>query len=169
VVAIILAIIVLVRSRDGRNHGKGLAIAALAIGVVTLILTVVGAALIGNYVKDLKSVNDLRVGDCITAHGLNDSKADTIDTIRTVDCSKKHDGEVVSSVKMTAEQAKGDAAAQQQLCINAIDPTTYASVLSNQESYSVTSLTVQDPGAGDRDACVISNADGSKLTAKLGS
>ena len=169
VVAIILAIVVLVRSRDGQNRGKGLAILALVVGVLTLVATVVVGVLGVNYVKDLKGVNDLRVGDCITANGLTDSKSDSIDTIRTVSCSGKHDGEVASSVTLTADQAKSDASARQQLCLEAIDQTAYTSVLSDPTTYTITALTDVNPKSGDRDACVISKADGTSLTSKLGS
>jgi hypothetical protein len=167
-VAVPLAIMALVRGRDGRNHGKGLAIAALIISIVYVIGWVVGGAFVYNYAKDLKSVNDLRAGDCITAHGLTDTEADTIDTIKTVSCSAKHDGEVLATTKVTAELAqdfsKMDPAST---CGPAIDAAGKTDLLT--EDVNVTALAVPDPKEGDNIACVAYNTDGSKLTGRLGS
>ena len=61
-VAIPLAIVVLVRSKDGRNHGKGLAIAAMIISVISLISVAIGGYFLYDYAKDLKDVDDLKAG-----------------------------------------------------------------------------------------------------------
>ena len=57
-VAIPLAIVVLVRGRDGRNHGKGLAIAALIISVLSLIGVAIGGYFVYDYAKDFKDVDE---------------------------------------------------------------------------------------------------------------
>ena len=88
VVGIILAIVVLIRSRDGRNHGKGLAIAALIISVITLLIAVVGGYAIYDYAKDLKDVESLKAGDCFTAKGLTDESETGVTEIRSVGCSE---------------------------------------------------------------------------------
>jgi hypothetical protein len=167
-VAVPLAIIVLLRGRDGRNHGKGLAIAALVISALYVIGGVIGGAAVYNYAKDLKGPNDLKAGDCITAHGLNDTKADTIDTIKTVSCSDDHDGEVLATTTVTAELAKDFSQMDPDTtCRQAIDAAGKTPLLT--EDLAVTALTVTDPQEGDMIACVAYNADGSKLTGRLGS
>jgi hypothetical protein len=166
-VAVPLAIIVLVRGRDGRNHGKGLAIAALVISAVWVIGGIVGGAAFYNYAKDLKDPNDLKAGDCINAHGLTDAKADTIDTIKTVSCSGNHDGEVLATTTVTADQAKDFSQMDPDTtCRAAIDAAGKSAVLT--EDLGVTALTVTDPKEGDNIACVAYNADGSQLTTRLG-
>jgi hypothetical protein len=167
-VAIPLAIVVLVKSRDGRNHGKGMAIAALVISVVSVIAVSIGGYFVYDWGKDLKSVNDLKAGDCITAKGLTEEGSDTIDTIRGVSCSEKHDGEVLATTEVTAELADD---------IGQMDPeATCAPVIEEAgktalitESINVTAVYEPDPDEGDNIACVAYSTDGSKLTSKLGS
>jgi hypothetical protein len=166
--AVPMAIVVLVRGRDGRNHGKGMAIAALVISAVYVIGWIIGGAALYNYARDIKSVNDLQVGDCITADSLTDSGADQVSAIRTVGCSEKHDGEVASIVTLTSDTANGDAAQLQQLCLSKIGPE-YAQVAADGQNYTILALAPVNPSSGDKDACIISRADGSKLTGKLGS
>jgi len=167
-VAVPLAIVVLLRGRDGRNHGKGLAIAALIISAVWVVGGIVGGAAFYNYAKDLKDPNDLKAGDCVTAHGLTDAKADTIDTIKTVSCTGAHDGEVLATTPVTADMAKDFSQMDPDTtCRQAIDAAGKSSVLT--EDIGVTALTVTDPEEGDNIACVAYNADGSKLTGRLGS
>jgi heme/copper-type cytochrome/quinol oxidase subunit 2 len=168
VIGMILAIVVLVQSRDGRDRGKGLAILALVIGAITLIITVVLVVLGVNYAKDVKSVNDLKAGDCITAKGLTDENSDSIDTIRTVSCSDKHDGEVLATTDVTADLAKDFSQLDPQAtCGPAIEAAGKTALIG--EDVNVTALTVADPKKGDNIACVAYHADGSKLTSKLGS
>lgn len=166
-VAVPLAIIVLLRGRDGRNHGKGMAIAALVISALYVVGGVIGGAAFYNYAKDLKDPNDLKAGDCINAHGLTDAKSDTIDTIKTVSCSGDHDGEVLATTTVTADQAKDFSQVDPDAtCRQAIDAAGKTSVLT--EDLGVTALTVTDPQEGDNIACVAYNADGSQLTGRLG-
>ena len=96
-VAIPLAIVVLVRGKDGRNHGKGLAIAALIISVLSLIGVAIGGYFVYDYAKDFKDVDSLTAGDCFTAKGLTDESQTGVTQIRSVGCSTKHDGEVLST------------------------------------------------------------------------
>jgi hypothetical protein len=165
--AIPLAITVLVRGRDDRNHGKGMAIAALVISVIYIVGWAIGGAAVYYYAKDLKSVNDLEVGDCINADSLTDTNADEVSAIRTVDCSDKHDGEVASTVTLTSETATGDPSALQALCFSQIGGR-YAAVVADTQTYTVVALAPVNPSSGDTDACIVSRADGSKLTGRLG-
>jgi hypothetical protein len=167
-VAVPLAIVVLVRGRDGRNHGKGLAIAALVISAVYVIGGIAGGAALYNYAKDLKDPNDLKAGDCINAHGLTDSEADTIDTIKTVSCSGDHDGEVLATTTVTADQAKDFSQMDPETtCTQAIDAAGKTALVT--EDIGVTALTVTDPQEGDNIACVAYSVDGSQLNGRLGS
>jgi hypothetical protein len=166
-VAVPLAIITLLRGRDGREHGKGLAIAALVISAVWVVVGVIGGVAAYNYAKDLKGPNDLNAGDCINAHGLTDAEADTIDTIKTVSCSDPHDGEVLATTTVTAEQASDFSQMDPDAtCRQAIDAAGKSALLT--EDVGVTALTVTDPQQGDNIACVAYNADGSQLTGRLG-
>jgi uncharacterized protein DUF4190 len=163
-VAIPLAIVVLVRGKDGRNHGKGLAIAALIISILSL-LAGIGLAVAVNYVGQFKDVNDLKTGQCITAKGLTDDDAESVTEIKTVSCSSKHDGEILTTQKLTADEAAsyGDT----DLCGPALEAAGKSELVT--EDITVTALAAADPSKGDNVACVAYHADGSKLTGKLGS
>ena len=167
-VAIPMAIVVLVRGKDGRNHGKGLAITALIISVLSLVAGIAIAVALGSYVSQFKSVNDLNAGQCITAKGLTDEDAESVTEIKSVSCSTKHDAEVLATVELTADQAKGYSDSDpEEVCGPAIEAAGKTAVLA--EDISVTALTEPDPGKGDTVACVAYHVDGSKLTSKLGS
>ncbi|VXB27035.1 DUF4190 domain-containing protein [Aeromicrobium sp. 9AM] len=97
IAAVILAIIVLVRSKDGRPHGKGMAISALIIsvlwvaGFVIAIVAIVssqperdssGQVVEGGHVL----VGNIRTGDCLT----KEPSASTQLTVELTPCSKPH-------------------------------------------------------------------------------
>jgi hypothetical protein len=167
-IAIPLAVVVLLRSRDGRNHGKGLAIAAIVVSLVTLAIPVIGVVAGVSYVSSLTDVNDLEPGDCITAKGLTDSSSDSVTEIKSVSCSHDHDGEVLATLELTQQQADDYATTPfSEICDPAIADEGKTEVLSETVTY--TALTVADPEEGDTAACVAYNADGSKLTSELGS
>ena len=168
IVAIPLAIVVLVRGRDGRNHGRGLAIAALVISVVWIIAEIIGSVALYDYAKDFKDVNDLKAGDCITAKGLTDKNAKSVTSIKSVACSDEHDGEILAIVNLTKDEADNyDTTPYAQICDPAIASAGKTGVITGNVTY--TALTVADPKAGDHAACVAYHADGSKLTGALGS
>lgn len=163
IVAIVLAIIVLVRGRDGRNHGKGLAIGALV--VAPLLLIGATLAVIGIYVaaKDVTTVNDVQALECI--NGVKGNRE--VGVLRTVDCSKSHDAQVLATATLTAAEAEkvnadGDINA---LCTRAVSTNRAAiQYLSEQPDLEVLGIfDREEPEAGDDIACVVHSADGTKL------
>lgn len=168
IVSIVLSVIVLRRGKDGRNHGKGLAITALIISFITLLAGIGIAGLIA-YASQFESVNDLKAGECITAKGLADEDADAVTEIKTVSCSDKHDGEVLATDKLSADEADNyDTADSSTVCGPAVEAAGKTEVMVI-EGITVTALTIGDPAAGDNVACVAYHTDGSSLTGKLGS
>jgi hypothetical protein len=169
-VAIPLAIVVLVRSRDGRNHGKGLAIAALIISALYIVGLVIGGYAVYDYAKDFKNVEDLKAGQCITADGLTDETATGVTQIKSVSCSTRHDGEVLATSQLTGDEADGfgDSSALD-LCTTPVTEAGSGDLLANPDLLMVALTQEASPASGDKLVCVITNADGSKLTDKLGS
>ena len=169
-VAIPLAIVVLVRGKDGRNHGKGLAIAALIISVLSLIGVAIGGYFVYDYAKDFKDVDSLTAGDCFTAKGLTDESQTGVTQIRSVGCSTKHDGQVLSTGSLTAEEAAsyGDTSPVD-ICTPSVTEAGNVDLLSDPELVLIALTQDSSPASGDKLVCVIANADGSKLTSKLGS
>jgi putative regulator of septum formation len=100
VISIAFASTVISRSKDGRDHGKGMAIAAFVIiGVWVVVGVVVIVALVATsadrdeagHVTDggRASVLDLRVGDC-----LPDTETGKQTTVELVECDRPHKVEV---------------------------------------------------------------------------
>jgi hypothetical protein len=169
-VAIPLAIVVLIRGKDGRNHGKGLAIAALIISVISLIGAGVGGYFLYDYAKDLKDVESLSAGDCFTAKGLTDESETGVTQIRSVGCSDKHDGEVLSTASLTADEASSyGETSPVTICAPSVTEAGSVDLLADPELVLVALTQDSSPTSGDKLVCVIANADGSKLTSKLGS
>lgn len=159
IVSIVLAIIVLVRGKDGRNHGKGLAIGAIVVSVLVMIVTAVVVAAGVVFVEE-QSIDNLEVGECFNADDLADESADYVGIIDKVSCSDAHDAEVVSIGELTAAEADD--------FVNAFDCSPYVdpAVLSDHVVFGITEDT--SPAAGDTVACIAISADGGKLQAPIG-
>lgn len=126
-VAFGLAIAVLVRSRkDGRNHGKGLAIAALICSVVITVLTVAVIAMYflngwdetrrdddGRIVDEgAVSTDRLRVGDCFDDQTVADAppesyEIDASGEVLAVPCSEPHQFETIHILEVAGDDFPG--------------------------------------------------------------
>jgi hypothetical protein len=127
-VSIGLAITVLVKSRDGRNHGKGRAIAALVIATLWIIgiivLVAVGAFAelqrdaerddSGNVTESSTvSVLKIRVGDCFdhpALAGLDPGEESTEETmtVEAIPCAEAHDFEAYHAFDLTDDDYPGE-------------------------------------------------------------
>jgi hypothetical protein len=127
-VGIGLAITVLVKSRHGVDHGKGLAIAALVIGPIWLALSAIGLAtgMISDLTSDAQrdesgqvttrseqSVWKLRNGDCFDDTGLSglegdEDSADGPPSVTGVPCHQAHQFEVFHQFDLAKAVYPGD-------------------------------------------------------------
>ena len=83
-------------------------------------------------------------------------------------CSSSHDGEILATVELTADQAENyDDTQSAEICGPAIESEGKTALLT--EDITVTALTVAEPVEGDTVACVAYHVDGSNMTGKLGS
>ena len=82
----------------------------------------------------------------------------------------KHDGEVLSTAELTADEADsyGDTSPVE-ICTPSVTEAGSADLLSDPELILIALTQDSSPDSGDKLVCVIANADGSKLTSKLGS
>lgn len=162
IAAIVMGIVVLA----GRRAGKGLAIAAIVVAVVVSVAIFAGLAVLGSSVAGVP-VDDLERGQCIDAEGLTDDESDSVSRIQVVDCTEPHDGEVLSTSELSAEEADTFRMLTiEELCRPDVPDEV---VLALPENVEVTSLTQsQTPEEGDRLLCVAYPNDGSKLTEPLG-
>ena len=169
IVSIVLGVIVLGRSRDGRDHGRGMAIAGIVISTLVLLATVallVVAVVLG--ISSLKDVNDLQRGDCISADNLTDGDAEGFGQITVGSCTDEHDAEVVAVKTLDAEEAElFDATATTEICQSLVldDPDLLELVAPGIDLLTITNSA--EPAAGDKVACILFNADGSPLDEPL--
>lgn len=169
IVSIVLGVVVLGRSRDGRDHGRGMAIAGIVISTLVLLATVallVVAVVLG--ISSLKDVNDLQRGDCISADTLTDGDAEGFGQITVGSCTDEHDAEVVAVKTLDAEEAERYASASTtEICQSLVldDPELLELVAPGIELLTITNSA--EPAAGDKVACILFNADGSPLDEPL--
>jgi hypothetical protein len=124
-VAIGLAITVLVKSRHGVNHGKGLAISALIIAGLWLVAGVV-AVILGVFndltqdadrdstgqvtQRDEISTSKVRVGDCLDDPGMFGirGEADRGEPISAVPCDQPHQFEAYFTFELDGDRYPGE-------------------------------------------------------------
>ena len=166
-VGFILAVIVLVRSKDGRNHGRGLAIAALIISILFSIG--IGAAAYGLSKvdwDDLLPVEQLKTGECLNADNLTDDSEDFVENIEEVGCDEPHDAEVLVTKELTQDDAESYDPAESTLCGDLITEKGLTGKIG--EGIGFFGLTTDEaPNAGDKLVCIAYKLDGTKLDAPL--
>ena len=110
ILAIVFACMVISRSKDGRDHGKKMSIAALVIVGAWVVIAIAVVALVAatgaerdesGRVTDggRSSVLDLRVGDCIA----EDLAKGEIFTVDLIECSQPHRTEVYAVFDLDGE------------------------------------------------------------------
>ena len=160
VAGFVLALVVLI----GKKAGKGLAIAALVISLawaaLFVVLLLVSSSLFGTPIDDLES------GQCITAKGLTNGE-DGVSAIKVVSCNDDHDGEVLATKALDADEAEGyQDLTGGEACGPIVDVEVFTSL---PEDVSIIALTqTTDPDEGDHVACVAFNVNGDTLSEKLG-
>jgi hypothetical protein len=169
----IMGFVGLKRTKNGQRKGRGLAIAAVVIGLLgtlafggaVALVVAGGAGLFG------ESVEDLETGQCLNADGLDKDTSDPVSSIKIVDCDEDHDGEVLATSELSADEAESyefdDQDNIDEHCISKIDDEVLATLL-DPKYYIIALTSSENPDAGDQVACVLTNGDGSKLTEKVG-
>lgn len=169
-IGLILAIVVLVRSRDGRNHGKGLAIGAVVASLVSVVALSAGVyALTQVDWDDLLPVEQLETGECLNASNLTDDSEDFVEDIEEVDCDGPHDAEVLVTKELTQDDAEAYDPASSTLCADLItEGGLTGKVAPENPDIGFFGLTTESaPNAGDKLVCIGYRLDGAKLDAPL--
>jgi hypothetical protein len=94
--SVICGIVALSKTKDGREGGRGLAIAGLVLSALWAVGIAVLVAVVFVFAKDNVIATDLKVGDCIT----DVPTSSRVMTLPTIDCSKPHGGEVYAVLTM---------------------------------------------------------------------
>jgi hypothetical protein len=169
-IGLILAIVVLVRSRDGRNHGKGLAIGAVVASIVSVVALSAGVyGLTQVDWDDLLPVEQLKTGECLNASNLTDDSEDFVEDIEEVSCDSAHDAEVLVTKELTQDDAENYKPASSTLCTDLItEAGLTGKVAPENPDIGYFGLTTDSaPNAGDKLVCIGYRLDGAKLDAPL--
>ena len=166
-VGLILAIVVLVRSKDGRDHGRGLAIGAVVASIVSVVALSAGIyGLTQVDWDDLLPVEQLKTGECLNASNLTDDSEDFVEDIEEVSCDSPHDAEVLVTKDLTQDDAESYDPASSTLCTDLISEGGLTDKVGADMGYF--GLTTDEaPNAGDKLVCIAYKLDGSKLDAPL--
>lgn len=157
IVGIILGVIGLGRTKDGKAGGRGMALAGIIVGIVGIVISVGGfVALVVVGVSQSVSPSNAKVGECvdITHDGNNVS-------MTKKSCTDAHDGEIVGVKTVSSDEVSE--AANTGYCQKIIDPGDQLKIASNSDLklHSVTE-NPDDVKAGDHVACYVEGSD--KLT-----
>ena len=86
-----------------------------------------------------------------------------------MDCSASHDGEVLATATLTADEADSyGETSPVDICTPSVTEAGSVDLLADPELVLIALTQDASPASGDKLVCVIANADGSKLTSKLG-
>lgn len=171
VIALVLGVIVLVRSTDAVNRGKGLAVAAIVIAVLAIVgwaafIAAIKGGVFEDVFDDFLPVENLSTGECITATNLADPNEAFVGDITEVPCTEPHDGEVLTTITLTQDDARDYDAQSTSLCADTQSDPDIAAKLTPDLGYFGLTDSV-DPNAGDNLACIAFRTDGQKLDAPL--
>ena len=142
-VGVVLGLVGLSRTRGGRRKGRGLAISAIVVGVLMSIVSAAVAAIVFFFVDSLVPLDDAEVGQCVDV----DEDDDTV-IMREKECSEEHDGEIVATADVTAENIDaitGDLAAfctslidaEDLVRLDAVDGLQYKAVMEDPDDISL--------------------------------
>lgn len=110
-VALVLALVALRRTRSHGTRGRGLAVAALVIGVVELVALIAGVVVVLLLVRaaaplgvDVDAPRTARAGQLVVGHCLQRLPADgDVGTVTVVPCDQPHEARVVSAFRFADE------------------------------------------------------------------
>ena len=164
-IGLVLGIIVLRRSKDGRDHGKGLAIAAIVVNVLVMLVAlavVIFTIVLGSQVR---AVSDLEPGDCVSGSGMLTDDPD-VGAITEQECTEAHDGEVMGVATLTSEDIEADEDDFTTLCFEVVSEDPDRLAVFDSGDYDLLALR-EGREVGDTVACLALDAGGDRLTEPL--
>lgn len=153
------------RSKDGRDHGKGLAIAAIIINVLAMLAAIVIFVVAVVFGSQIRAVGDLEPGDCVSGSGMLTGDTE-VGTITEQECTEPHDGEVMGVATLTAEDIEADEDDFTTLCFDVVSEDPERLAVFDDGDYDLLALR-EGSEVGDAVACLALDAGGDRLTEPL--
>jgi hypothetical protein len=156
-VGAIFGLVGLGRTKPGRHRGRWAAVSAIVIGFVFTLATA-GLITIGVLVDE--PVDELEVGDCFDASGL-DERGDTDDVTGIVEtsCDDEHEAEVLVRETLGDEMVDDLRADSARLCNQLLDDEGWDAQQARRDGIVVPITATSSPDAGDILLCVIAAKD----------
>ena len=158
--SVILGIIALRQTKDGRQGGRGMAIAGLALSGAWTFFIAVAIVLVAVYADGSVRATDVKLGDCIET---TPSNLSTVKRLPKVSCDKPHEGEVYALLPVSAASFPGQSTLRDEYekkCLSALE--SYSSKASEDPVYQIFVLypTQETWDQGDRRvACITITQD----------
>lgn len=156
-VGAIFGLVGLGRTKPGRHRGRWAAVSAVVVGFVFTLATA-GLITIGVLVDE--PVEQLEVGDCFDANGL-DERGDTDDVTGIVEtsCQDEHDAEVLVRETLSDEQAGDLDSDAEAVCNELLEEEGYDPAAVRRAGIVVPLTGTSSPDAGDVLVCALAADD----------
>ena len=176
VLAVIFGILALRQLERRPQSGKGLAIAGIVLGALSIVGYIVVFVALGAFVADrgengevtgagVAAINDLRAGDCFDAA----DEASTV-LVTAIPCAEEHTGQVAAVVELTGESFPGADEAfamADEMCAEAVPAVVQEDALDSMDLF-IFGPETAEAWDFDRSAlCVLEATNGEKLTATV--
>lgn len=161
IVGIVLGIIGLGRTKDGRAGGRGLAISAIVIGAVGIVLGIIGVVLVAVVgITQIVTPGNAKVGQCVNI----DEGSDNHVSMTKKSCTDSHDGEIVGVAKVTSDNLAE--AKLNSFCRTVVDVATQTKLAQHSGLiYESVTENPDDIQVGDHVVCYVKSS--SKLTSDV--
>jgi len=164
-ISVITGIVALGKTKDGRQSGRGMAIAGLVLSGVWIVVIGIAIALVALSDTDIVTADRLQVGTCLTAIPQDGARVVTVDTVT---CDKPHRGEVFGAINLPDGEFPGQSAIEkyQERCAPAL--TAYAPDAAADHTIGLYVLypTPETWKTGDREVTCIATSE-TELTGSL--
>lgn len=160
-IGVILGFVGLGRTKGGKRKGRGLAIAAIVVGILMTIGVALGGFLVYVVADSVVTPGNAEVGQCVDI----EEEGDTVILTKT-ECTEDHDGEIIGVAEVTEDNLEAVDEAMVGYCAEVVDADLLVE-LTSDPTLTIQAVT-EDPAniqAGDHLVCY---AEGDDLTEKLG-
>ncbi len=149
-VGVILGFVGLSRTKGGKRKGRGLAIAAIIVGIITSLISV--AAIVGLVILADKVVTpaNAEVGQCV-----NIKEEDGSIFLYKKECTESHDAEIVGVAKVDDDNLEAIETGMTTYCVEAIDPEDLAKLTPHLADIDAVIEDPNDVSVGDTLVCYV--------------
>lgn len=150
----VLGFVGLRRTKGGQRKGRGLAIAAIVIGLIMTIVVGAIAAAIFIFADSLVTPGNAKVGQCV-----NVSEEDGSVILYKKECSEDHDAEIVGVAEVTDENLEQIEDQMAGYCATVIDPDDFAKLAEHLTDINAIIEDPNDVEVGDHLLCYVEPGD----------